>query len=231
MLGAPAGYVGYDDGGTLTDRVRRQPYSVVLFDEIEKAHPDVMNLLLQILEDGRLTDSHGRSVSFGQTIVILTSNVGAEQMIRESEIGFSRSTNSKKQSDETHSHNSQVAKQELEKFMRPELISRFDNIVVFKPLTKTIAGKIFDNLVKEMAKSVASKGLKLKITPSAKRYVINQGFDAKRGARSLRRTLQSLIGDPLSDVLISDNIEEGSLLKVKYRNEGVKIDVENPTAT
>lgn len=231
LIGAPAGYVGYDDGGTLTDRVRRHPYSVVLFDEIEKAHPDVMNLLLQILEDGKLTDSHGRSVSFGQTIIILTSNVGADQMARESEIGFGHSNKAKKQSDDAHRHNSQVAKRELERFMRPELISRFDNIIVFKPLTKIVAGKIFDKLMKEMAKNVSDKGMVLKVTPSVKHYVINQGFDAKRGARSLRSTAQSLIGDPLSDILVSDEITKGSVLRVRYRNERVKIDVESPTTT
>ena len=228
LIGAPAGYVGYDDGGTLLERVRRQPYSVVLFDEIEKAHTDVLNLLLQILEDGQLTDSHGRTVSFRQSIVILTSNVGAERMLQETELGFAPSKKSREMANVSHEHNSKVATQELEQFMKPELISRFDNIIVYKPLTKMVVGKIFDNIIKEMIDNMANQKVSLKITPSAKKHVINLGFDSQRGARVLRRTIQSEIGDPLSDVLISGEAGAGDTLEVQYRGGRIRIDVKSP---
>ena len=226
LIGAPAGYVGYDDGGKLTDRVRRQPYSVVLFDEIEKAHPDVLNLLLQLLEDGQLTDAKGRSVSFRNTIVILTSNVGGEQMVREAELGFGHTTSATRRLSEQAERNERAARQALEEFLRPELIGRFDNIIVFKPLTRAIAGKIFDNIAGELVTSVEKQGLKLVITPSVKRRIIDESFDERRGARAIRRAIQTKIGDPLSEALLS-GVPDKAILRVSVKNGKVVVDAEN----
>ena len=225
LIGAPAGYVGYDDGGKLTDKVRRQPYSVVLFDEIEKAHPDVLNLLLQILEDGKLSDSHGRTVSFRQTIVILTSNVGAEQMVQDSELGFAPSSQQKSSSQDRHERNSRAALRELEDFLRPELIGRFDGVITFKPLTRSVVRKIFDNLTADLFKAVKQHGMTLNITPPVKRWLIKQGFDEQRGVRVLRRTIQAELADPLSDVLLSNKAKPGNMLETKIDNNKVVIDV------
>ena len=225
LIGAPAGYVGYDDGGKLTDKVRRQPYSVVLFDEIEKAHPDVLNLLLQILEDGKLSDSHGRTVSFRQTIVILTSNVGAEQMVQDSELGFAPSSQQKSSSQDRHERNSRAALRELEDFLRPELIGRFDGVITFKPLTRSVVRKIFDNLTADLIEAVKQRGMTLNITPAVKRWLIKQGFDEQRGVRVLRRTIQAELADPLSDVLLSNKAKPGNILETKIDNNKVVIDV------
>lgn len=225
LIGAPAGYVGYDDGGKLTDKVRRQPYSVVLFDEIEKAHPDVLNLLLQILEDGKLSDSHGRTVSFRQTIVILTSNVGAEQMVQDSELGFASSSQQKSSSQDRHERNSRAALRELEDSLRPELIGRFDGVITFKPLTRSVVRKIFDNLTADLFKAVKQHGMTLNITPPVKRWLIKQGFDEQRGVRVLRRTIQAELADPLSDVLLSNKAKPGKILETKIDNNKVVIDV------
>ena len=225
LIGAPAGYVGYDEGGKLTDKVRRQPYSVVLFDEIEKAHPDVLNLLLQILEDGKLSDSHGRTVSFRQTIVILTSNVGAEQMVQDSELGFAPSSQQKSSSQDRHERNSRAALRELEDFLRPELIGRFDGVITFKPLTRSVVRKIFDNLTADLIEAVKQRGMTLNITPAVKRWLIKQGFDEQRGVRVLRRTIQAELADPLSDVLLSNKAKPGNILETKIDNNKVVIDV------
>ena len=225
LIGAPAGYVGYDDGGKLTDKVRRQPYSVVLFDEIEKAHPDVLNLLLQILEDGKLSDSHGRTVSFRQTIVILTSNVGAEQMVQDSELGFAPSSQQKSSSQDRHERNSRAALRELEDFLRPELIGRFDGVITFEPLTRSVVRKIFDNLTADLIQAVKQRGMTLNITPPVKRWLIKQGFDEQRGVRVLRRTIQAELADPLSDVLLSNKAKPGNILETKIDNNKVVIDV------
>ena len=225
LIGAPAGYVGYDDGGKLTDKVRRQPYSVVLFDEIEKAHPDVLNLLLQILEDGKLSDSRGRSVSFRQTIVILTSNVGAEAMVRDGELGFSPHGDDGSRADNVNERNARAARRELEELLRPELIGRFDAVVHFKSLTRPVVGKIFDNLVGELKEAVRAQQMTLVITPSAKRCIIDNGFDEQRGARVLRQTIQTMLADPLSDVLLSRQARPGAVLTATAKNREVVINV------
>lgn len=223
LVGAPAGYVGYEEGGQLTDRVRRQPYSVVLLDEIEKAHPDVLNLLLQLLEDGQLTDAQGRAVSFRQTIVILTSNVGAEEMVRTGGLGFG---GTQPEAADTHARNVRAARQELEEFLRPELIGRLDRVIVFQPLNQAVAGKIFDRLARELQDAVERQGYTLRVTPSVKRYIVSEGFDQQRGARQLRRSVQSLLGDPLSDILLTE-LPAGASLTARLQKGVVTIDVEN----
>jgi ATP-dependent Clp protease ATP-binding subunit ClpC len=218
LVGAPAGYVGYDDGGQLTDKIRRQPYSVVLFDEIEKAHPDVFQLLLQLLEDGRLTDAKGRAVDFSNTIVILTSNLGADKMMKESNLGFHASTKSDaRRLEEAHSESDSAAREALAKIMRPELINRFDAIVTFHALTRQEIGKIFDNLIGELQQRLTRKGIHLVIKPGAKRLLIEKGYDEKFGARPLRRAIQDELEHKIADGILAGEYEKGSVLDISAR--------------
>ena len=226
LLGAPAGYVGYDDGGQLTDKIRRQPYSVVLFDEIEKAHPDVFQLLLQLLEDGKLTDAKGRSVDFSNAIIILTSNLGADKMMKESSLGFhAKTTSDQKKLDAVHAENDLAANEALSRMMRPELINRFDAIVTFRALTRREVGKIFDNLIDELQERLIRKGIHLVVSPSAKRYLIDKGYSEKYGARPLRRAIQDELEHSLADGILSGEYEKGSVLTVGMQRGVMKIDV------
>ena len=229
LVGAPAGYVGYEDGGQLTDKIRRQPYSVVLFDEIEKANSEVFHMLLQILEDGKLTDAKGRSVDFSNAVIILTSNLGAQQMMKESSLGFRVET--KKQEthlDELHAENAVAAQKELEKFMRPELINRFDAIVTFRALTPKQVGKIFENLLGELQDRLIHKGIHLVVAASAKKLIIKEGYDEKFGARPLRRAMQDLLEHKIADGILSGEYEKGTVLKVTAQKGKlvVHVDVE-----
>jgi ATP-dependent Clp protease ATP-binding subunit ClpC len=231
LLGAPAGYVGYEDGGKLTDKIRRQPYSVVLFDEIEKAHPDVFQLLLQLLEDGKLTDAKGRTVDFSNTIVILTSNLGAERMMKESSLGFHVSSQSDKTHlDALHDENAVAAEEALSRMMRPELINRFDAIVTFRALTRKDVGRIFDNLTNELGERLVRKGIHLAIKPSAKRLLIEKGYSEKFGARPLRRAIQDELEHQIADGILGDEYEKGSVLAISARKGIITIDVEHETA-
>jgi ATP-dependent Clp protease ATP-binding subunit ClpC len=226
LLGAPAGYVGYDDGGQLTDKIRRQPYSVVLFDEIEKAHPDVFQLLLQLLEDGKLTDAKGRSVDFSNAIIILTSNLGADKMMKESSLGFhAKTTSDQKKLDAVHAENDLAANEALSRMMRPELINRFDAIVTFRALTRREVGKIFDNLIDELQERLIRKGIHLVVSPSAKRYLIDKGYSEKYGARPLRRAIQDELEHSLADGILSGEYEKGSVLTVGMQRGVMKVDV------
>ena len=226
LLGAPAGYVGYDDGGQLTDKIRRQPYSVVLFDEIEKAHPDVFQLLLQLLEDGKLTDAKGRSVDFSNAIIILTSNLGADKMMKESSLGFhAKTTSDQKKLDAVHAENDLAANEALSRMMRPELINRFDAIVTFRALTRREVGKIFDNLIDELQERLIRKGIHLVVSPSAKRYLIDKGYSEKYGARPLRRAIQDELEHSLADGILSGEYEKGSVLTVGMQRGVMKLDV------
>lgn len=226
LLGAPAGYIGYDDGGQLTDKIRRQPYSVVLFDEIEKAHPDVFQLLLQLLEDGRLTDAKGRSVDFSNTIVILTSNLGADRMMKESSLGFHAATKSdKKQLEVVHEENAAAAEAALSRRMRPELINRFDAIITFHALTRTEVSKIFDTLIDELQSRLIRKGIHLHIKPAAKRLLINKGYSETFGARPLRRAIQDMLEHKIADGIISGDYEKGTVLEVNARKGEITVDV------
>lgn len=226
LLGAPAGYVGYDDGGQLTDKIRRQPYSVVLFDEIEKAHPDVFQLLLQLLEDGALTDAKGRKVDFSNTIVILTSNVGAEAMQKEASLGFHATSRSDtKQLDDEHKANAALAEAALKRLMRPELINRFDALVTFRALTRREVGKIFTNLVDELNDRLTAKGIHLVVTPGAKRHIIAEGYDEKYGARPLRRAIQDLLEHSIADGILSGEYDKGTVLTARVRGGTIVLDV------
>jgi ATP-dependent Clp protease ATP-binding subunit ClpC len=227
LIGAPAGYVGYDDGGHLTDKIKRQPYSVVLFDEIEKAHPEVFHLLLQILEDGTLTDSHGRKVDFTNAIVILTSNLGADKLMKESSIGFhAASKTDEKRLDAVHDENAEYTKQALSKLMRPELINRFDAIVTFRALTRREVAKIFDTLIDELQSRLVRKGIHVVIKPSAKRLLIDKGYDEKFGARPLRRAIQDLLEHKIADGILSGEYEKGTVLTINAIKGEVVVNVE-----
>lgn len=228
LVGAPAGYVGYEDGGQLTDKIRRQPYSVVLFDEIEKANREVFNLLLQLLEDGKLTDAKGRSVDFSNTIIILTSNVGAEQMMRESSLGFHAATkDDEKNLASVHEENSREAMKALEKLMRPELMNRFDAIVTFKALTRKQVGQIFDTLLAELQERLVRKGIRLVVTPAAKKAVIAAGHDEKFGARPLRRAMQDMLEHEIAEGILSGEYDKGTVLKVNAQKGALQVHVEH----
>ena len=224
LVGAPAGYVGYDDGGKLTEAVRRKPYSVILFDEIEKAHPDVFNLLLQILEDGILTDGQGNKIKFNNTIVILTSNLGSADMYRESELGFTAKTaKDKKALEEEYEENKAYAMKALKKVMRPELINRLDNILVFHALTKKDVEKIFDNLINDLKKRLATKGIGLKVDEKAKEYLIKEGYDPKNGARPLRRKIEDEVESLLSEAIIAEEFVKGDIPTLKLEKGKLKL--------
>ena len=215
LVGAPAGYVGYDDGGKLTERIRRHPYSVVLFDEIEKAHPEVFNILLQILEDGTLTDGQGTKVKFNNTIVILTSNLGAEDMYRESEMGFTVKTKKDAKALEAeHAANEASAMKALRKIMKPELVNRFDAIVTFNALSQKNVEKIFDNMIAELKKRMAEKSIGLELSPAVKQHLIGKGYDTKNGARPLRRTIEDELETLLADKILDGTLNKGDVAKI-----------------
>lgn len=230
LLGAPAGYVGYDDGGQLTDKIRRQPYSVVLFDEIEKAHPEVFHLLLQLLEDGTLTDAKGRTVNFSNTIIILTSNLGADKMRKEASLGFHATTKADvNELDEEHDKNATAAREALERMMRPELINRFDAIVTFRALTKKEVSKIFDTLIGELRERLVQKGLSLVVRPSAKRLLVEKGYDEYNGARPLRRVIQDDLEHLIADGVLAGMYERGDVLVARAVKGQVVLDVTRET--
>ncbi|MBR5389464.1 ATP-dependent Clp protease ATP-binding subunit [Candidatus Saccharibacteria bacterium] len=230
LVGAPAGYIGYDDGGKLTESVRRRPYSVVLFDEIEKAHPDVFNMLLQILEDGILTDGQGNKIKFNNTIVILTSNLGANDAYREDSFGFTEKTNgkkSKKELDHEYEESKEYAMKALKKAMRPELINRLDSILVFRPLGEKDVERIFDNLIADLKKRLATKNLGLKIDDKVKDFLISRGFDPKNGARPLRRAIEDYLESLLSEAIIKGTLKKGDVAVVTVVKNQLKLGVEH----
>jgi len=219
LVGAPAGYVGYDDGGQLTDKIRRQPYSLVLFDEIEKAHPDVFNMLLQILEDGHLTDAKGRSIDFTNTIVIMTSNIGAEKLQKEANFGFhAHHSDDLKELAELHEANESKVRDELKKMMRPELLNRIDKVIVFRALTKKDIYKIIDLQIDELKSRLQRRGLTVQLTPSAKQYLLENGYDAPNGVRPLRRLIQDTIEDHVALDLLDDKYAKGDIIQVATKN-------------
>jgi ATP-dependent Clp protease ATP-binding subunit ClpC len=219
LVGAPAGYVGYDDGGQLTDKIRRQPYSLVLFDEIEKAHPDTFNMLLQILEDGYLTDAKGRKIDFTNTIVIMTSNIGAEKLQKEANFGFS-ATRKSDMKDLAHLHevNEQKVRDELKKLMRPELLNRIDKTIVFHALTKKEIFKIIDLQIEEVKKRVQKHGISIQLTSAAKQYLLDKGYDPKNGVRPLRRLIQDTIEDHIAYELLEERVDKGAIVQVAAKN-------------
>lgn len=221
LVGAPAGYVGYEDGGQLTEKVRRRPYSLILFDEIEKAHPDVFNMLLQILEDGVLTDAKGRKVDFRNTIIIMTSNVGARQLHQEAVIGFE--THTPKQEDaleKLHERMQATVKKELKKGFRPEFLNRIDHIVVFRALSPSNITRIVDLQLSDLARRLQQKEVTLKFSKSVKELLLKEGYDADNGARPMKRAVQRLVEDPLASQMIDGSIKPGDTVKVGVTGDG-----------
>ncbi|HSC91006.1 MAG TPA: ATP-dependent Clp protease ATP-binding subunit [Gaiellaceae bacterium] len=215
LVGSPPGYVGYDEGGQLTEAVRRKPYSVVLLDEIEKAHPDVFNILLQILEDGKLTDAQGRKVDFRNTIVIMTSNVGAGQISKNVSLGFSRGDESGLSYEDMKSR----VMGELKKVFRPELLNRIDEIIVFHKLEKHEILQIVDLLMKRVREQMETHGVVIELTDEAKELLVEKGYDPAMGARPLRRAIQHLIEDPLADFILGRELEQGSTILVGRKSD------------
>ena len=238
LIGSPPGYVGYSEGGQLTEAVRRKPYTVVLFDEVEKAHPDVFNLLLQILEDGRLTDSKGRTIDFKNTMLILTSNIGAK-VIQESDsssgdIGFGG--NLVNENDSRYDRMASLVNEELKRFFRPEFLNRLDEVIVFRQLTRADLSQIADIMLKQLCDRAEDKSFTLKVTQRAKLVLINEGFNPTYGARPLRRAIMKLLEDRLATQLLSESIEPGSMILVDSPDQKelvinvskVDVDVDQP---
>ena len=208
LIGAPPGYVGYDEGGQLTEAVRRKPYSVVLFDEIEKAHPDVFNVLLQVLDDGRITDSQGRTVDFKNTILIMTSNIGAAYLLD----GIS-------ENGEIHPEAEKMVMNDLRAHFRPEFLNRLDEIILFKPLTKNNIGKIVDLLVKDLSTRLANQELSLELSDGAKAKVIENGYDPVYGARPLKRYLQKYVETLAAKCILSGQVSAGDTIVLDVDQE------------
>lgn len=217
LVGAPPGYVGYDEGGQLTDAVRRKPYSVILFDEVEKAHPDFFNILLQVLDDGRLTDNQGRTVDFRNTVIIMTSNLGSNFLKEDSAaMGFLAAKNKEDAKKNAESSFAEAKKNTLDavkRHFRPEFLNRIDEMVVFHPLTGEDLGKIVNILLKDVTKRLAERNLTLEVSPEALDVLVKEGSDFAYGARPLKRAIQRLVEDPISDLILKGDVPEGSVIK------------------
>lgn len=219
LIGSPPGYVGYDEGGQLSEKVRRNPYSVILFDEIEKAHPDVFNILLQVLDDGHITDAHGRKVDFKQTILIMTSNAGAQAIVEPKQLGFISQKDEKKDYEKMKAS----VMEEVRRLFKPEFLNRIDEIMVFHTLKKEEIRKIVTLLLKSLEKRCQEQmNIQLNVTNSAVDYIAEAGFDAKYGARPLRRAIQSKIEDRLANELLEGKIKRGDTVQVQYRNKEIR---------
>jgi ATP-dependent Clp protease ATP-binding subunit ClpC len=223
LIGSPPGYVGYEDGGQLTEKVRRKPYSIVLFDEIEKAHPDVFNMLLQILEDGRLTDSNGRVVNFKNTVIIMTSNVGARNITESKSIGFVSKEDSSKNYEKTKNE----VMLEIKKIFRPEFLNRLDEIIVFRKLQHDSIKKIVKLMLSEFEKRLISKGIHVIFEDSVIEYIAKIGFDDIYGARPLRRAIQSHIEDKFANELLDGKIKSEDTIRVSYVDDNILIENES----
>ena len=228
LIGSPPGYVGFDEGGQLTEKIRRKPYSVILFDEIEKAHPDVMNMLLQILEDGRLTDAQGRTVNFKNTVIIMTSNIGARLITDKKTLGFTKTENGDKGKEEAENKDYEETKKEvmeaLKKELRPEFINRIDEIIVFHKLTDNEIGKIIDIMLKEVTNRLAAQKIKIELEPEVKELIASKGIDKNFGARPLRRTIQSVLEDRLAEEILDGNLKKNKVNKIGVKDGKVVIE-------
>ncbi|MEK7776711.1 MAG: ATP-dependent Clp protease ATP-binding subunit, partial [Planctomycetota bacterium] len=219
LIGAPPGYVGYEEGGQLTEKIRRRPYAVVLLDEIEKAHPDVFNMLLQIMEDGKLTDSFGRHVDFRNVVIIMTSNIGADVIKNQAHLGF------KKASDE-HSYETmkEQLKKEVEKHFRPEFLNRVDNIIVFKPLAKSDLKKIIEIELETVKKRMENYNVSITVTDEALDFLIDKGYNQNFGARPLRRAIENYLEDPISEEILQGKYEGKKQIKARVQDDKLVFD-------
>ncbi|MDZ4225207.1 MAG: ATP-dependent Clp protease ATP-binding subunit, partial [Candidatus Andersenbacteria bacterium] len=225
MIGAPAGYVGYEEGGGLTERVRRQPYSIVLFDEIEKAHRDVLNILLQILDEGQLTDAHGRTVNFRNTIVLMTSNIGSKQLAQQARMGFALPEESvaREAAEERYEEMKDMVLKELHDHMAPELIGRIDQVIVYSPLKLKDLLRITDLHIAELAARLAPKNITMDISKGVRQEIAEKAYAEGKGARPIRRIVQEILEDPIANSVISEEIGSGKT--VLARKTGGRVEV------
>ncbi|MHB1212285.1 MAG: AAA family ATPase, partial [Candidatus Nanopelagicales bacterium] len=210
LFGSPPGYVGYEEGGQLTEKVRRKPFSVVLFDEVEKAHPDIFNTLLQVLEEGRLTDAQGRVIDFKNTVIIMTTNLGSRDVSKGQTLGFAP------ENDDESAYERMKAKvqQELKQHFRPEFLNRIDDVIVFHQLTEAEIVQIVDLMINNVEKRLEEQDMAIELTPAAKALLAHRGYDTSLGARPLRRTIQRDIEDPLSEKMLFGDMNPGSIVLV-----------------
>ena len=221
LIGSPPGYVGYDEGGQLTEKVRRKPYCVILFDEVEKAHPDVMNMLLQILDDGRLTDAQGRTVNFKNTIIIMTSNIGARLITDATKLGFSQNEDKSKEAQKEYEDTKKAVMAEVKKQFRPEFINRIDDIIVFHKLSDDNIKKIIDIMLKNVEKRLEAQEIKIEITDEVKDLIAKKGVDKAYGARPLKRAIQSMVEDKIAEGILDGTIKNGKKTKLVVQGDEV----------
>jgi ATP-dependent Clp protease ATP-binding subunit ClpC len=219
LVGSPPGYVGYDEGGQLTEAVRRRPYTLVLFDEIEKAHPDVFNTLLQLLDDGRLTDAKGRTVDFKNTLIIMTSNIGS-RVIEKGGGGLGFDLSFENQSESQYNRVRDLVNEELKQHFRPEFLNRLDEIIVFRQLAKNEVTQIADLMIREVANRLTEQGITLEVTQRLKDRVVQEGYSPSYGARSLRRTIMRLLEDSLAEAMLSGRLQDGDTAIVDIGDDG-----------
>jgi ATP-dependent Clp protease ATP-binding subunit ClpC len=220
LIGAPPGYVGYEEGGQLTERIRRRPYSVVLLDEVEKAHPDVFNMLLQIMEEGRLTDSFGRHVDFRNVVMIMTSNIGAD-LIKGGVQPFGLTGKSKgSREDQSYEKMKETLMKEIERYFRPEFIGRLDDVIVFKPLSRENLEQIVELELNKVTRRLIEHGLRIEITQDAKEFLIDKGTSTDFGARPLRRAIEQHVEDPLSEEILRGSFKDKDLIRISVKDEG-----------
>jgi ATP-dependent Clp protease ATP-binding subunit ClpC len=222
LIGAPPGYVGYEEGGQLTEKVRRKPYSIILLDEIEKAHPDVFNILLQALDDGMLTDSMGRKISFKNTIIIMTSNIGSRQL-KDFGQGVGFNTSSRKENLDSHSKS--IIQKALAKSFAPEFLNRIDDVVIFNSLSKENINNIIDIEMKGILSRINEIGYTVKISGKAKDFLADKGYDKNFGARPLKRAIQKYFEDPLAEEIINSNLKQGDSIKVDLNKEETELTI------
>jgi ATP-dependent Clp protease ATP-binding subunit ClpC len=220
LIGAPPGYIGYDEGGQLTEAIRRRPYSIILLDEIEKAHPKVFNTLLQIMDDGRLTDGHGRTVNFKNTVVVMTSNAGAEVIKRESQLGFATRRETAASQNQRYEDMKKKVNEEVKKLFRPEFLNRLDDIIVFHELSEEQLKGIVDLMLKDLQKRLSEHKVTIDLTEKAKAWLAKEGYDPVFGARPLRRVIERHIENPLSSQLLRGELKEGDTVKIDIDKEG-----------
>ena len=225
LIGSPPGYVGFDEGGQLTEKIRRKPYSVILFDEIEKAHPDVMNMLLQILDDGRLTDSQGRTVNFKNTVIIMTSNIGARLITDKKTLGFEQNKKEEANKKEYENVKKEVLS-ELKREFKPEFINRIDEIIVFHKLENNEIKQIIDIMLEQVKKRLEEQNIKIEIDDSVKELIAKKGIDSNYGARPLKRAIQSMLEDKIAESILDGIVKPGKVSKAIVIDDDVKI-IEN----
>ena len=218
LIGSPPGYVGYDDGGHLAELVRKKPYSVILFDEIEKAHPDVFNIMLQILDDGRLTDAKGRHINFKNTVIIMTSNVGASMITTQGKLGFSTAETAKQ---DKYEKLKETVNEELKKAFRPEFLNRIDDIIVFSHLSKEEIRQIVDLMMKDLFKRLSERDLSIEVTDEVKDYLAKDGYSEAYGARPLRRLIQKKIEDQLAEEILTNAYQPGDTILLKLEDDKI----------